>query len=435
MIESQPFLQRQVLVFAPDLVLRGLKWSIDQNKAKMGKFVLQKGNLSNPEKQECDLLLVFVDLSQPTPIENLKKYKNTPALFIFLQPTPQQLLSLSMSPFWKAIAWDGSHYEMVLDQVLGFEENFSEQMNQKSFIEICKSWFRLNQSLPGFIEWINPPGNKKYNRALLLDRSKGILSIGAEQSGADFVLPLAGKSEKAHIAFNGEKWILKKIQLEGVGQAQEIYPGFRFQVEGYEFVVRMNSKVEEFIQLAQKSKVIDVHVDPITLDDSLKDLCLSYLLSSQSGELQIREDIKNGYIYFQNGNIVAAYTGAVSGKKALARMLGWIRFQYKFNHEVNPPKEVPKSYLNTQEFDGLTKEWARDWQKWNRFLPPPHTKLMIDTQQSFQKKDWNLDEFLVFQGVREFQVSKDILNYVDVSDLKIIQTLVSLRKQGLIKVA
>jgi hypothetical protein len=88
--------------------------------------------------------------------------------------------------------------------------------------------------------------------------------------------------------------------------------------------------------------------------ESLRDVLELARLRRQSGLLSIEHDqegrVEEGEIYFQDGQLVSARIGQMSGQEALAQLLGWRHIHFAFlSHVYHPPTNIPVQFARVIE--------------------------------------------------------------------------------------
>jgi hypothetical protein len=89
--------------------------------------------------------------------------------------------------------------------------------------------------------------------------------------------------------------------------------------------------------------------------------------------------------------------------------------------------------LNLLQFTRLLQGAKRLHAKIVPFMPPLSLTLQVDALAFQRKEIWTIPEAQVIAGVAEYQLVRDILNYCPLPDLEIYETLINLRKQGLLR--
>ncbi len=167
---------------------------------------------------------------------------------------------------------------------------------------------------------------------------------------------------------------------------------------------------------------------------SVVDLIESFGVERKSGILTVHnEHNKIGEIYFRDGAVINAALGNVKAEKAVYRMLPWRRGHFTMLfREVNVPDDISISNL------GLLLQGFKRMEERERLfkqLPSPET-LFVTTDQFRQilaKREITTD---VAKFIAIIDGKRDILQIIDEStydDLKALERLVKLYRQGLIK--
>lgn len=439
-----------ILTIAPLETVKGIQWALDKSSFSERKFRLYPTNYSSLgsgtlDLSTIDLALVCFDLGQPFPSELLSKLKSLPALCAFIHPTPQQLLSLGTFPNWSAMAWDGSAFEKIAQRLFEFSNSVKEVIELRHFVEGCQSWILRSEETPDFIEWSNPPEDFLSPRIYALDQGFGILTLGTEGSGTMIKVPIPKngvRKEWGEFRFISGAWTFKsyspEFPLEVRGRGEKLRPGDQISIGGWIFILKRSPKVDEVVKLAQNFHVFsDAHHSKKNLDSNatLAEICKDFLHSGYRGELRISAGLKSGSIYFEDTKIVHSRTGSVSGRKALLRMISWGEIKWKFYQGRMPVPDRRTLSLNFSEFSRLHQMWKQQWQQISNLMPPLQLKLGVSAPSFLKKKVWSNQEAQVLAAVCEFSLVRDVMNFCLLDDVHILDTLVQMRRIGLIEVA
>jgi hypothetical protein len=436
----------RVLCLASQETVRGLQWALDRNAVSDRKFKLFLGTLGNlAEHIDTDIVLVAIDLGQPVPIENLKKLKSKPGLGLFIQPTPQQLLQLNELAQWQSMAWDSVSFEKLAIRLDEVAMRYRKEIQSNRFIEACRSFIKRSDENVDLVEWLNPPDNYTGLTIFCLDANRGLLTVGGSESSCDLRLPLDGnnRGEVGEFRYINHRWTFKPayesapIQVKGMKGA--LAPLDQIEVQRNILSLKKPVKVEEFIRLARRMGIIEekyllekVKAEPGI--STIVDVCRDLILSGVSGELRLSSKLKTGSIFFHDGIIIHAVTGSVNGLKALLRMFSWQEAQWRFNLRKQPHSDRTHVRIALNEFSKIYEAWIKAWSKVASFIPPHQMKLKVNAQKYLEKSSFTTKEVKVMAAIAEYTLVRDILNMcTGMVDVEIIQTLVHLRKQGIIE--
>ncbi|MFH1223964.1 MAG: hypothetical protein V1647_06455 [Pseudomonadota bacterium] len=155
------------------------------------------------------------------------------------------------------------------------------------------------------------------------------------------------------------------------------------------------------------------------------------------GVLEFVNNEDRAVFVIKNKNVVSAYvTPGVRGLKAFLRVAGWEDGSFNFRHKINVSYSVESEIANMD----ITRlcSMARRAFEWSlrmrNNLPPKDINLKINISSLKQKQDLNQVEFDVLTTVVEKSAIKDILNYNNNTDVDIMDSMISLRKKGIIEV-
>jgi len=167
---------------------------------------------------------------------------------------------------------------------------------------------------------------------------------------------------------------------------------------------------------------------------SVVDLIESFGVERKSGILTLHnEHNKIGEIYFRDGAVINAALGNVKAEKAVYRMLPWRRGHFTMLfREVNVPDDISISNLGL-----LLQGFKRMEERERLFKQLPSPEIMFVTTDEFRqilaKREITTD---VAKFIAIIDGKRDILQIIDEStydDLKALERLVKLYRQGLIK--
>lgn len=441
-LELNNFLK--VACIGNDNAVRGLQWAFDRkvfSDRRYQVYALSLGD-SQSNSRDFDFLMMMIDLGQPVPVETLKKFGRVRGLCIFTQPTPQQLLRVFDVPGLKAVAWDGVAFEKIAEELDALAQTCEEEQKRDRFFEISRTWLKTQEAFPENIAWIQAP--TKYVGALSygLDPKRRILSIGGSASKADIRLPLPGTVELAEFFFDGSQWRFRALSeetpFEFSGDPAQVSVGDRIQGDGFSLAVRPARLAEEFIQMSRRSGLWSETAHALPREDDNKtvaELCRDLLYSGVAGELNLHSAMKTGRIVFADGLLRDASAGAVSGMKALLRMMAWADVTWRFHFTAHNQELGSKSLnIGLSDFMRLHETWLKLWSRIAPMAPPPTLRLRANPVQFAGRETWSFEECHVLAGVCEYATVKDILNNSQLLDAQVIETLIQLRQQGVIEI-
>jgi hypothetical protein len=435
----------KVVCFAPEETIKGLQWALDRSQDPDKKFRLFHAPYSvlgtDRQPQEMDLAFAAIDLGQPVPVELLRKMPEVPGLISLMHPTPQQLLQVFELSDWRAIAWDGVNFEKIVSRLYELHDQHKNEIKRKHFVEACRAWVKRSEELPDFIEWTNVPSTVVSPRLFALDSQFGILTLGAEGSGAAIKLPReTGKPvEYGEFRFLNGSWSFRsfnsQIPIEVKGNAEKLKPGDQIVIDGWILAIRKSPRIDDFVRIARQSSIVSEGFSSqqgSILDKTLSDVVKEMLHSGARGELRLSSGLKTGSLFFEDSKLVHARTGPISGRKAALRILGWDKLSWKFVENKMPIPDRRTLNLTFSDFSRIYQIWKTAWQKMAPLQPPPQVKLRANGLSYMKKKNWTVNETHVFSALCEYSMVRDIMNFCSMDDVTIIETLVLMRKQGLV---
>ncbi len=435
----------KVVCFASSDTIKGLQWALDRTQDPDRKFRLFSSTLASlgtdKEPKEMDLAFAAIDLGQPIPLENLGKLQEVPGLMALEHPTPQQLLNVFELDEWRAVAWDGVQFEKIVHRLFELADFHKANIRKKHFIESCRAWIRRSDELPDFVEWVNPPENYLSPKLYALDTQYGILTIGSEGSGAQLKVPdqNSNRRELGEFRFINGQWAFKSfatdLKIEIRGQSEKLKPGDQLTIKEWVFSVRKSPRIDDFVRMARNTSVWG-EVQPIDSKNSsektLAETIKEALHAGMRGELRLTSGLKHGSLFFEDAKIIHARTGPVAGRKAALRMLGWDRMTWKFIDDKMPVPDRRTMNVTYSEFSRMHQVWKTSWQTVVNLQPPVQLKLKAHPNSFMKKKVWTVQEANVFSALCEYSMVRDILNFCSLDDVTIVETLVTMRKQGLV---
>jgi hypothetical protein len=163
------------------------------------------------------------------------------------------------------------------------------------------------------------------------------------------------------------------------------------------------------------------------------------IASSVHGEgiMEFVNDEERAVFIIRNKNVISAYVApGVRGLKAFLRVAGWEDGNFNFRNKINVSYSV-EADIATMEMGRLCS-MARRAYEWSirmrNNIPPKDMNLKINIKSLTQKQDLNQIEFEVLTTMVEKSAIKDIVNYNSNTDVDIMDSLISLRKKGVIEV-
>ncbi len=433
----------RVLCLCEPSVLKGLQWAVE--KAELGStrihlFPATLNQLQTINFSDVDLVFLSLDLGQPVPLEHLKKInKRRAGLCAIQHPTPQQLLDLGSLHCWKPIQWDGVAFDRLVAELEKISRDYFIQLNKEKFIESCEIWVDQKKRLPARVEIISAPQNWPGIRETSLTSSnQKHLRVGALESGADFCLPSSGKDILGEFRLVDGVWIFKGLAPGVSDFPNGLIPGDQISILEHRLLIKADESVQDLVQIADSFDAF-THSESEDMNNTLEVASFEnqiriLLGSGVVGELQVQAEMRTGTIYFSHGYIIHAVTGSVIGMKAVQRMLSWNSTRSRFIKDHRPSKNLSNLYVNLLDFDRMFHLWRKEWLRLSSLAPSLSIKLKVNPMKYSDVSGWNYRDYSVVASIAEFRLVRDILNYCSLTDVEILDSLVSLRKRGLIEI-
>lgn len=166
---------------------------------------------------------------------------------------------------------------------------------------------------------------------------------------------------------------------------------------------------------------------------AISDLLQILSLNGKDGSVHLREGDNRGRIDFEGGDIVHAECGRIRGTKALYRMLGWTRAEFRV---------VPRSGgVAERSVDGPTAGVLMEglvsldeWHRLTRELPPPHARLEIaaDAKERLQGNAVSGAEFEMLSRAKRGATVAQALEESPRPDAELAEALCSLLSRGVL---
>jgi hypothetical protein len=436
----------KVLCLCSPEVVKGLNWALDQSSAsRREKIHLVHCTLGTLDEtladSSFDLVYFNCDMGQPIPAEHLRKLGTKAGLASFSHPTPQQLLSLSEVTTWTAISWDGVAFDRLataLDRIILRSSKF---LAQNAFSEAFHQWLQIHQEIPDFVEWINPPASYIGPKVFFLDSDYGVLSLGGlKADGTMIVSPFSVPEESCELRYLSGVWSLKVFnrqhKIESSGDLARIRVQDQIEIEGRLLVFRRHSKIEDLKTLARRMDLDLLEpADRQSQARTLADVCRELILSGVKGELRVSSGLKSGAIYFDDAAVLFAVSGSVGGKKGLLRMFSWADPSWHFTIDRTPDVTTVWPRIGLRELNQMHKTWKESWKKIHNLVPPAQVVLKMVPAKFTSRSEWTETEFRVAAAVSEYGRVRDVLNACPLDDSTIIETLIHMRKNGLVELS
>ena len=168
----------------------------------------------------------------------------------------------------------------------------------------------------------------------------------------------------------------------------------------------------------------------------LHDVSLADLLKVLSGDagsvrLYVRSESATSEIWIQNGRIVHAENGDVTGEKALYRVFGWHNAIYEvaeFPEGLSPPKSIDLP-ADTVIAEGMRQ--AAEIGKLFSDLPPAETPLRLKEDCPLPPSVYTPAEFQIFQAVIRYETIAAVLEASPLTDERALRLIHTLLRKGI----
>jgi hypothetical protein len=432
----------RVLCVGSQTFFDGISWALEQKPDLASEVELvwrSLSNLSDTPAGLANVAITSVDLGQPIPIESLRQLGVFVGLVACVQPTPMQLLSIGAIGRWTPVEWEGTDYSKLLMRVSSLVDQWRDELRKENVFATLSSWLSASYYEPSQIEWINPPKSYLGPTKFVFDRRQAVLSVGGLASDAHVKLAINTKETFFECVFRGDQWIYRKITSSN--QLQGVESGSAVEIGDQVFVGELNLQVTRSEELAAVERLTrplrggDIPVRHRLDTDSSFFEVVKYFLSSQvSGELRVRGPVKQASLFFSDGYLQQVFCGSISGRKALLRVMSWPGLQWKFVPDSMLPKLSTASLgIGLGDFLEMYMGWLFRWRRVASIVPPGNIRVRVKASTFAQVSDWDNTKYEVIARVCEYGRIAEILNNTPLDDIDIYETLIDLRRSGLIE--
>lgn len=251
----------------------------------------------------------------------------------------------------------------------------------------------------------------------------------------DLNLPVLGPERLIQILRTNPN--TKSIPIFFLSDVEKSIPGFRAGTDDF---IRRPYHGEEVILRIQRALYRDVAEDPFTGDSEisgslsqifLPDLWQMLAMNLKSGVIQVEGEGMAGSIYIEKGEIVSAVTQNVTGEKALYRLISMKEGKFRF---VPGAVEVRRTIHAASQH--AVMEGLRHFDEIGHLsaeLPSPNDSvLVVRNQREISGGVGAVREVLL---LAEFCPRvEDIVNNCSYPDLVVYETLLDLKKRGVLKI-
>lgn len=429
-----------ILCLGDEVHLRALQWSFEKSEFPSRRLQFYSGDVLNQadfSPGDFDCVVCFVDLGQPTPTTLFKRTAPAAGLAIFQQPTPQQLLSLSTLSDWRPLVWNGNDYAFVLKNLAVYLDQLASSKGEKKFLSAFRSWLASQDRVPHVLEWINPPKHWAGWTKIYLQDDARLITLGQDQSMADYKIPVSGNQELITIQSDGAQ---SRIRSTRSGE-RPLLPGLRFRLNEFEFIAKKSPLIEDLHRLMRDSGAEAPAPRNLSPSSSAGDIIMEALVCDWDGTIELESFQKQvGIVYVDRGRVSGAVCGSVLGLKALERMLRWQVQRAQLIADRGAAGSMESSLaatahgldLNLSEFHQLIRAVEKNAVQVEQLKPPAGLRLEIQPKVLFEKGIHSCHELEVLYSVSQHQRCFEIINYTRLSDRDIIIQLVNLKQSGIL---
>lgn len=185
-------------------------------------------------------------------------------------------------------------------------------------------------------------------------------------------------------------------------------------------------KAEKTREVSREGKIIEGSLSEISLPDLLQ----MFHMNRKEGRLSLRSNRDKGDVYIQDGNILDATIGEVSGEKALFRLLTWKKGNFKFL-----PTKVATPQKISRPADSLIMEGLRQYDEWESLkekFPPMDARLKVLVDPSTLPKGLRPITQEIFLLLEFYPRVSDIIDRNTFPDYEVMRTIMTLLSKGII---
>ncbi|HLB05080.1 MAG TPA: DUF4388 domain-containing protein [Thermodesulfobacteriota bacterium] len=187
-------------------------------------------------------------------------------------------------------------------------------------------------------------------------------------------------------------------------------------------------RIEKAREVSKEGKIIEGNLSEISLPDLLQ----MFHMNRKEGRLFLVSNKIKGDIYIQDGNILDAAIGEVSGEKALFRLLTWKKGNFKFQ----PSKVTVPPKIN-RPTDNLIMEGLRQFDEWESMIenfPPMDARLKVMVDPATLPKGLRSITQEIFVLLEFYPKVSDIIDRNTFPDYEVMRTIMTLLSKGIIGV-
>ena len=428
----------RVAVLGPLEFIKGVQWEINKRSTrKVELFQWRAGEQAPP--LQIQGFLYFVEHGSQVPVQTLKTLPKVAFLAVFESMNPSQVLGLGQVAAMRLTSWEEGRFDKIASLLMEELNAKGSTPSEAKILSQLKNWLKEQGESPTRLVWTNCPTTWNGAKEITIPSSGAPLVIGSLESTADFKLPLSGKGEWALLQKNklGMQFrsLLPQLPVQFFGDPSQLKVGDRLRIFDFSFELSGSNELNSLKTFMRRQGVSpeDAAATPHTTSArTLADTIRELLESGASGELSVRSENRVGYLSIQEGYIDEALVGPVSGLKALFRIMSWPDAKSQFDRYDRAMSFATSLRLGPLEFQKAYDRWKQKVQSLKAVWPPLQLKVKPDPMSYQQKKIWTVKDFLVYSSLCESDRVFELLNNCPLLDLEIVESLVGLRKDGLV---
>jgi CheY-like chemotaxis protein len=220
-------------------------------------------------------------------------------------------------------------------------------------------------------------------------------------------------------------------KLRGFHMGADDYVVKPFEVE--ELYARVERVLERRRQLEKARRGDGVTLAGTVDHLSLPDLLQILSLNGRNGAIYLNDSVEEGAVYFEDGNVVHAWAGPVSGTKALYRMLTWqaATFRVLPGDGINQSRTVDRQ-IDAAMMDGMVS--VDEWYRWKDRLPEATSVLRVngEKREVLSAETVSEPEFEVLSRSRSGSSVRELLDDSPLLDGDLAQAICSLLEREIL---
>ena len=203
--------------------------------------------------------------------------------------------------------------------------------------------------------------------------------------------------------------------------------------------IELESGGSDFEGFVREAQAVDARRRERGIAGSIEELGMGNLIQmfgkfSRAGTLTATSGTEEGVASFEGGTLRHCRLGALTGTKALARLLSWEHGHFQFHSELDPVADLPAA----MPLEAALLEAARQVDEMRRVEPgtlDPNARLRLDAKAlaSHGSKFSKTEEAVVDLAGAGLTVRR-LLDVIPESDAQILEAIRSLAESGLVEI-